>query len=910
MTLDSGAPPSTTNSNNNSNSNNPRRTSLRLPSKSFSRASSGAPLAETGIPTVKAATVRARHRDSIISNGSTGSGGSGGAAGARPQRSRTLELPPLNVQTGGGGHSPYGGDGIGRWNASSTSVHTTSSANRSPLPSPVLTSRPDTEKLRQNREERHARAAEVRRQLGRTPEEAAAEHAHFFRQMINEWRESAQRRLMERVARGTIGATDPSALGIGAGDGETLAEENQRIKVYVRTRPMNAREMAANQFELITVGQRPTPTHPYAKLFLHEPKMRLDTFDQRKRMSMATQTFRFDDAFDSVSTNEDVYLKAVEPLVQAMQHPGARVTLFAYGQTGSGKTHTMFGSDGMRTAPSHPATGHGHGHAHARGHAHPAGPAPTSPTPQVAGVHEMVLRDLFELTRHMAEHIHLVPYLCFFEIHRNRIHDLLQSRARCTLRSDRHGRSRIFGLQEVALDSPEMALDLIRQGNSNRTVGTTGLNAAASRSHAVVQVILCEELGRMTDGRRKRRVYAKMSLVDLAGSERAAEAKDASTKERVEGGGINRSLLALKECIRALSRLSAVKIPPPSKDATSSGGDPTAATATAAAGDALGQPSDDATLAAPPHSPALSTISVATTSTMAGLSSTGQANGPTAPGTPQLGHVPFRASQLTLVLKDSLISPEAHTAVIACVTPSSGSVEHTSNTLRYARRVKTIRVRRKRRARRRMVRRMVRQLNADNEEELIEMEVEVEVGSVANESIAGDSLAGEHQRTASTSTHSDEPAAPEPEIDWLQLARTTLLPGDDIIAAGGGGVLFQEYIDADEDLLVRPEAPTADPALNFTLSCHRWALNHQAQAHDASYRLWQAARFGRVHEDVYLQQLEHLLRERVAIVDALAAVVERRRRERAAPVDDDANDVLAYGIICPAAAAAASASIE
>jgi hypothetical protein len=214
---------------------------------------------------------------------------------------------------------------------------------------------------------------------------------------------------------------------------------------------------------------------------------------------------------------------------------------------------------------------------------------------------------------------------------------------------------------------------------------------------------------------------------------------------------------------------------------------------------------------------------------------------------------------------------------------------------------------------------MVRQLNADNEEELIEMEVEVEVdddeydeegtytddrdeeddydddpdadvdlldldevGSVANESVAGESLTGEHQRTVSVSTQSEEQAPPPQEIDWLQLAQSTLLPGDDIIAAGGGGVIFQEYIDADEDLLLNPEIPTDDPALNFTLNCHRWALNHQAQTHDASYRLWQAARFGRVNEDVYLQQLEDLLRERIAIVDSLTAVVERRRRERAA----------------------------
>ncbi|KAI9595473.1 P-loop containing nucleoside triphosphate hydrolase protein [Syncephalis fuscata] len=869
----------------NSSQDTPKRSGLRMPSKTFSRASSG-----TAIPTPKAATVKARHRDSIISNSSTRSGDS--PVAGRPARSRTLELPPITVQTGS--NSIYGGDSAGRFNISSTSIHTTGS-NRSPLPSPVLSSRPDTDKLRQNREERHARAAEVRRQLDRTPEEAAAEHAHFFRQMINEWRESAQLRLMERVARGTIGATDPKTLGIGAGDGETLAEENHRIKVFVRTRPMNAKETAVNQFELITVGQRPTPTHPYAKMFLHEPKMRLDTFDQRKRMSMATQTYRFDDSFDSHSTNEEVYTKSVEPLIQAMQNPGARVTLFAYGQTGSGKTHTMFGSDGIRNSA----------HSASRGHGHSANTAPPSPTPRTIGIHEMALRDLFDLVATMSSHIQLVPYLCFFEIHQNRIYDLLQSRNRCMLRTDRQGRNRVIGLREIPLNSPEAALELIRAGNNDRTVGSTGLNAAASRSHAVVQVILREELDRIVDGQKKRRIYAKMSLVDLAGSERAAEAKNASKKERVEGGGINRSLLALKECIRALSRLSAVKIPAPGKTVDPAS-DANAATT---------QHADDSLLAlngVPPHSPALSAISVATTSTMAGPSGV-NANGQVL-NTPQLGHVPFRVSQLTLVLKDSLISPEAHTAVIACVTPASGSVEHTSNTLRYARRVKTIRVRRNRRIRHRTVRRMVRQLNANNEEELIEMEVEVEVdddddeegdyieeddddddddpdadvdlldlddvGSVANESIAGDSLFGDHARTDSVSTQPEEILPPR-EINWQELGMNTLLPGDDIIAAGGGGVLFQEYIDADEDLLLDSALPTDDPSWNFVLGCHRWALDRQAQTHDNSYRLWQAARFNRVDQDVYLNQLEHILRERMAIVDALAAVTERRRRDRA-----------------------------
>jgi len=53
-------------------------------------------------------------------------------------------------------------------------------------------------------------------------------------------------------------------------------------------------------------------------------------------------------------------------------------------------------------------------------------------------------------------------------------------------------------------------------------------------------------------------------------------------------------------------------------------------------------------------------------------------------------HVPFRASKLTLILRDSFINKTqiSKIVMIACISPGSSSADHSLNTLRYAERLK------------------------------------------------------------------------------------------------------------------------------------------------------------------------------------------------------------------------------
>ncbi|KAK7121011.1 hypothetical protein R3I94_020852 [Phoxinus phoxinus] len=278
--------------------------------------------------------------------------------------------------------------------------------------------------------------------------------------------------------------------------------EDHRICVCVRTRPLNKKELTMKDLDVITIPSKDV-------VMVHEPKQKVDL-----TRYLENQTFRFDYAFDDTSTNEMVYRFTARPLVETIFERGM-ATCFAYGQTGSGKTHTMGGDFSGKNQDCS------------------------------KGIYALAARDVFlMLKKPNYKKLDLQVYATFFEIYSGKVFDLLNRKAKLRVLEDGKQQVQVVGLQEREVKCTEDVLKLIEMGNSCRTSGQTSANAHSSRSHAVFQIIL----------RRRGKMHGKFSLIDLAGNERGADTSSADRQTRLEGAEINKSLLALKECIRALGR--------------------------------------------------------------------------------------------------------------------------------------------------------------------------------------------------------------------------------------------------------------------------------------------------------------------------------------------------------------------
>ena len=293
------------------------------------------------------------------------------------------------------------------------------------------------------------------------------------------------------------------------------------------------------------------------RVYIHECKIQIDGITKY----LEDHEFYFDGTFGENNNTLDVYNITIAPMIELILNEGI-VTCFAYGQTGSGKTYTM------------------------------------------KGLEKEAIDDLYNESEKMGNIFDF--YVSFFEIYRGNLYDLLNNKNKVEILDDKNGKVHIYGLYNQIADSPEMMHHIIDSANAIRTTHNTVTNETSSRSHAICNIVV------KLKGSDEE--YGKLSLVDLAGSERAQETQCNDKERRAEGAEINKSLLALKECIRALDE----KKTNPDQ------------------------------------------------------------------------HVPFRASKLTHVLRDSFVSKsdKSRIIMISCIMPSYKCCNHSLNTLRYSDRLK------------------------------------------------------------------------------------------------------------------------------------------------------------------------------------------------------------------------------
>lgn len=282
--------------------------------------------------------------------------------------------------------------------------------------------------------------------------------------------------------------------------------ENQ-ITVCVRKRPLNDKEDRRKEVDVMTVNTR-------NQLIVHEPRQKVDLTKY-----LENQHFRFDYVFDETCTNDIVYKFTAKPLVKTI-FEGGMATCFAYGQTGSGKTHTMGGEfKGKQQNFKN-------------------------------GIYGLVALDVFKLLNHPKySQKNFIVSASFFEIYGKLVFDLLARKQRLRVLEDGKQQVQVVGLTEKIVTKVDDVIELIQKGSLERTSGQTSANSNSSRSHAVFQIILRKAGSRNVEG--------KFSLIDLAGNERGADTNKSNRQTRIEGADINKSLLALKECIRALGRKGA-----------------------------------------------------------------------------------------------------------------------------------------------------------------------------------------------------------------------------------------------------------------------------------------------------------------------------------------------------------------
>ncbi|KAJ8970205.1 hypothetical protein NQ314_001352 [Rhamnusium bicolor] len=292
---------------------------------------------------------------------------------------------------------------------------------------------------------------------------------------------------------------------------QTTVNHSPNIRVVVRVRPPNDREEGDNCRIVVKVVDD--------QMLIFDPKEDAQAFFfhgvQQKGRDLLKKShkdlqFVFDKVFSKDINNEEVFKNSTYSLIGSLMD-GYNCSVFAYGATGAGKTFTMTGK------------------------------------PDRPGITFLTMTELFQKREELSIERDFELGITYLEVYNELVKDLLNPGPPLHLREDSKYGVTVAGIKVYKIQNPDELFSLLEQGNRNRTQHPTDANAESSRSHAVFQVYIHMTIKGTGEVR-----TAKLSMIDLAGSERGSATGYIGARF-TEGANINKSLLALGNCINSLA---------------------------------------------------------------------------------------------------------------------------------------------------------------------------------------------------------------------------------------------------------------------------------------------------------------------------------------------------------------------
>ena len=232
-------------------------------------------------------------------------------------------------------------------------------------------------------------------------------------------------------------------------------------------------------------------------VFIDLEKSKIKIANEKKNIleenKIIKKEYKFDRIFDESYSNDDLFNDFGMEICHNLIN-NLNTTFYVYGQTGSGKSHTIIGNE------------------------------------KEPGILHLILNFL------LSNKSKLYTINCV-QIHNNKCYDILNNNNLIYEREDSTGKINLCNVNSLSLNlNYKNILESIKK---NRFVGISGQNSVSSRSHLLFQINSGNNF---------------IKILDLAGSEKAKNSIYVDKSTFKENAEINKSIMALKECIRAVKK--------------------------------------------------------------------------------------------------------------------------------------------------------------------------------------------------------------------------------------------------------------------------------------------------------------------------------------------------------------------